>query len=386
MRKKLKRTMIRVSLIVLALGQTALAKTTTKKTKEEEPVAAVSEYLYAEGTKASSTLSGGTYDVYNMFDGDYATAWVEGAKDNGEGEYISLTFEKGTVITDVTICPGYYKSRKLFYANSAPTAVSVSGGGEEYSFDISGCAFAMDMVSETLVMPEPLVLEDGVLKITIDSVREGTSYTDTCISELSVYGLYANSEAAKALSEGKKVTVLSESAARHLVSEAMYFAERQAEDYQDLTGLYTMKKADVDTKAFLVYWYLYNVTDNRATSTEDQIYHVVDDPDVTDIYEELTGEELDEEAYQTLLNEYVAELNDDGMYFEASGDFGGGYRYADPHIQLSVKRGKLIIEGDYCTYSNEEQNYVPTNSYTLYLAEGGPYTLGGYRIEKIVIK
>ena len=35
MRKKLKRTMISVSLIVLALGQTALAKTTTKKTKEE---------------------------------------------------------------------------------------------------------------------------------------------------------------------------------------------------------------------------------------------------------------------------------------------------------------------------------------------------------------
>ena len=379
------KTLLCVCLIILAFSHTASAKTTAKKAKEETHVA-MSSYLYANNTKATSTLPGGTYEVFNLFDNDYTTAWVEGAKDNGEGESIDLTFEKGTVITEIQICPGYYKSRKLFYANAAPTSIIVSNGKTEYTFDISGCAFSFDMVSEILTMPEPLVLKDGTLSITIDSVREGTAYQDTCISELSVYGLYASSKEAQLIADEKEVILLSESAVFNLISEAMYFSQMQAETYDDLTGLYTMKSADINVKAFLVYWYSYNVNDERITTSDDQMCSIIADEDVSDIYKELTGCEMDEAAYQTLLNDYVTELEDEGMYFEATGDFGDGGRYSDPHIELELKNGKLLIKGDYYSYSNEEQSYVPTNSYVLYLVEGGPQRLGGYRIYKVVVR
>ena len=371
--------------IVLVVSHTASAKTTSKNTKEE-PAISMSGYLNAERTKATSTLSGGTYEANNLFDKDYTTAWVEGAKDNGEGESIDMTFEKGTVITEIQICPGYYKSRKLFYANAAPTGVTVSSGKTEYAFDISEYAFSYDMACETLIMPEPLILKDGKLKITIDSVREGTAYKDTCISELSVYGLEAKSEAAQLIADGKEAVVISESSVGLLTSEAMYFIKRQSEDFEDLTGLYTMKGADVSVKAFLVYWYVYNVNDRRITASDDQMCSIVTEEDVSDIYKELTGSELDEAAYQTILNDYVTELEDEGMYFEATGDFGDAFRYPDPHVELEMKNGKLLVKGYYCVYSNEEQAYVPTNSYVLYLVEGGPQSLGGYRLNKVVVR
>ena len=379
------KTLLCVCFIMLAFNQTAFAKTTAKRAKEE-PLGVMSSYLYADKTSATSTLSGGTYEVYNMFDNDYSTAWVEGAKANGEGESIDLTFEKGTVITEILICPGYYKSRKLFYANAAPTLITVSSGKTGYSFDISGCAFSFDKVSETLIIPEPLVLKDGILTITIDNVREGTAYQDTCISELAVFGIDASSKAAQLIAKGEEVTIISESAIHYLTSEAMHFSQMQAESFDDLTGLYTMKGADVSVKAFLVYWYVYNVNDRRITASDDQMCSIVTEEDVSDIYKELTGSELDEAAYQTILNDYVTELEDEGMYFEATGDFGDAFRYPDPHVELEMKNGKLLVKGNYCVYSNEEQAYVPTNSYVLYLVEGGPQSLGGYRLNKVVVR
>lgn len=154
--------------------------------------AALEEYaLLPENAAASSMLSGGDYDVWNMLDAEFETAWVEGVEGDGCGEYVEFTFPENTVITSMYIWPGYLKSKDLFEKNGAPMSILaeteqgsirlnfVNDEYNNYDYALSDPQFILD--------PE-LVLPDGKLRIYIENVRTGWKYQDTCISEIKFWG------------------------------------------------------------------------------------------------------------------------------------------------------------------------------------------------------
>jgi hypothetical protein len=82
--------------------------------------------------RSSSTLAGkpaGRYSVKNLFDGKLETAWVEGAKGDGKGEWVEVEFAEPVEVDGFLIAPGYGRSAAVFAANVAPlqTVLSVDG-------------------------------------------------------------------------------------------------------------------------------------------------------------------------------------------------------------------------------------------------------------------
>ena len=134
---------------------------------------------------ASSTLSGGDYDVYNICDGDLSTAWVEGVYGHGCGEYVEFYYPAGTVVYGGTVWPGYWKTESLFYENNNPTRLRFESGGQQRELDLAsiGNGYYEGYGGFVFSFDEPLV-SDGTVRVVIETVREGWNYDDTCISEL----------------------------------------------------------------------------------------------------------------------------------------------------------------------------------------------------------
>ena len=152
-------------------------------------------YLPIE-VQASSELSGGDYDVHNLTDEDYSTAWVEGIEGTGIGESITITnLNPEQPVCGIAIAPGYQKNENVFFANAMPTSLLVQYGDEEKIIDnyqeTAEEAIRQGSTYTYLADFKEPVLADEV-KVTITAVREGTKYDDTCISGLWLYTYQLN--------------------------------------------------------------------------------------------------------------------------------------------------------------------------------------------------
>jgi hypothetical protein len=157
-------------------------------------------------TKASSTLKG--YGISNLLDKKIDTAWVEGAKDAGIGEMISIIIntQVGKYNADRTsglfnfgVIPGYSKSNKTWLENNRIKRAlfiierKVAEGKNSYTayvilrlkfkdknqlqvFDIE----KYDNYSD--------VRYNAKFWLIIEDVYKGTKYNDTCISEIAIDG------------------------------------------------------------------------------------------------------------------------------------------------------------------------------------------------------
>lgn len=67
----------------------------------------------------------GKYSAAWLFDKDVSTAWVEGVKGDGIGEYILIGL-KNTLPDKIHINNGYQKSKSLYLKNSRPKALKIS--------------------------------------------------------------------------------------------------------------------------------------------------------------------------------------------------------------------------------------------------------------------
>ena len=182
---------------------------------------------------ASSWLDPQKYPPENATDDDTTTAWVEGVKGNGEGEWIFLslldmrltsehTLRSGPVkLKGFIIWPGYQKSGDLMQKNAAPRQLEVTVYYDERPGklcwdDHFGCYYPCDESfdendenlpselegavvnyfkkktftwtiekksgAQAFVLPEPLWAYGA--RFTIKSARPGTKYEDCCISEI----------------------------------------------------------------------------------------------------------------------------------------------------------------------------------------------------------
>ena len=186
------------------------AALTTYVSKERIP------FKYIVSVKASSVLKTDEINIYNyepknLFDDDLNTAWCEGTKGRGEGQWVEFNFAGNVSVGAIGIINGYTKREALYYANNRIKKIKldVEYQPEEYQKHSGG---SKTNVKETTVIDlkelqfnelnknvqAPFIswLADyddsyrrmNKIRLTIVEVAPGTKHDDTCISEVYFIG------------------------------------------------------------------------------------------------------------------------------------------------------------------------------------------------------
>ncbi len=135
----------------------------------------------ADASSALKATSTNSYRATNLIDGDLATAWEEGVKGPGLGEWVRFEFSRPLVIARIEIANGYQKDDERFQGNPRVKTVKVEySNGETELIDLAryrGVPEHRPEASETI---------DWV-KLTIVSVYEGDEWEDTALSEVRIF-------------------------------------------------------------------------------------------------------------------------------------------------------------------------------------------------------
>lgn len=142
------------------------------------------KHLIIDGIKAkvrasselSSRRSPDAYSVLNAFDNDTSTAWVEGSKGNGAGEWIEVWFEHPVLIKKIRIVNGYRKSSQLFDQNNRMAAFDIR-------FDSNKSPLFSNKQIDTAVSLQVNRITSK-MRFVVADVAAGTKYNDLCISEI----------------------------------------------------------------------------------------------------------------------------------------------------------------------------------------------------------
>jgi len=121
------------------------------------------------------------YSAENLVDNSLEDAWIEGADDVGIGQSVYVRLKKTHIISGLKINPGYQHSREKFNSTSRPRSLLIEfSSGRSTKIELDD-----DMTTQTYTFDKPVIAK-GV-KITIDSVYEGEEYSNTAISEISLF-------------------------------------------------------------------------------------------------------------------------------------------------------------------------------------------------------
>jgi hypothetical protein len=138
-------------------------------------------------------------------DNDYTTAWAEGAKGPGVGEYIEITFEKGFDVACIAAINGYTKNEETYYNNSRIKELQIDYiGWEGKSSSGNSTIVRLEDLPYSKINGENFAkmlstimdFSDGEsfkkIRLTIKSVYPGKKFNDTCLSELLIWGYHRN--------------------------------------------------------------------------------------------------------------------------------------------------------------------------------------------------
>jgi hypothetical protein len=139
--------------------------------------------LRPTGTAASSILKATTTDNYratNLLDGDLTTAWNEGAKGPGLGEWVRFEFLEPVVIVRLEIANGYQKDDDRFLGNPRVKSLKI-----EYSNGATQLVELLDVKDFQSV--DAVQRPAEWIKLTIVSVYPDYEWEDAALSEVRIY-------------------------------------------------------------------------------------------------------------------------------------------------------------------------------------------------------
>jgi hypothetical protein len=173
-----------VAAVVVVLVGVALLRAGSPDGREQatpppgEPVK-----LETASIRASSTLeaAGATsYDAANMLDGDPETAWNEGRRGDGTGEWVEITLAGAATVQRLQIWNGHQKE-DLFAHNGRVRMLLIDAGERTFLVEL------LDVAGPQVVeLAEPV--RTTTVRLTVDSVYPGERYPELAISEVELYG------------------------------------------------------------------------------------------------------------------------------------------------------------------------------------------------------
>ena len=159
--------------------------------------------ISASSVLPTDDLNKYNYGPSNLFDNDYSTAWVEGVKGPGIGEWVEVDLDKVS-ISGIGIINGYTKKKSLYYANNRIKKLRLdvewdnwgnrSGGKDSTEITLKEKQFnELNQNAEAPFISWLADYGDGYnrakkVRLTILEVYPGTKYDDTPITELFILG------------------------------------------------------------------------------------------------------------------------------------------------------------------------------------------------------
>jgi|GEM_PF-2552496 len=122
-----------------------------------------------------------TYVAENLIDRDVDTAWVEGAEDEGKGEWAEFFFDGDENLQIIEFYLGYQSSYDRYQDNLRPVGLKIIySDGEETFYEASD-----DREAQYLYIRDVKPVKS--VKIVIEETTGTDSYLDTCISDINFY-------------------------------------------------------------------------------------------------------------------------------------------------------------------------------------------------------
>lgn len=372
--------------------------------------------LTPSNISASSALyeSGYDYNSYNLNDWNYSTAWVEGADGDGIGEYVDYYFSERVRITSVAVLTGYCKDDYVFYINNAVTVLGMQTGSASADLYLSDSAsgYQEGRGPVEIMLSEPMICE-GYVRFTIKGVRSGSKYTDSCISEIHVYGERAPQEAVQTAPVTAEVSSWADSSGNNttsgfgISSGGAYtagFTDDSSDDtgaseaelqmlsafahwvYQRYAGWDSIDVPEVslnmlseDDLAFLLYWYQYHYAGRDSRITSDMERNYANPDDLRMILADLDGF-FSHSVWNRFVEAYVEQQERDRYYMNGTGDFGdaGPYMFLDP-VDEGTTGGLRCISGSVVEGS------TPVKRFKAWYKETGTQTLEGWRLDHVMV-
>ena len=138
--------------------------------------------------KASSSLND-SYKAEFANDLSYKTAWVEGKKDEGIGEYLEYYFKNDSPrITEIIISNGYMKSEETWKNNNRVKKLKLYVNGVPLGV-LNLKDSRTDQYFEVGTLGHNKNGTDLILKFEILEVYKGSKYNDTAITEIYFDGI-----------------------------------------------------------------------------------------------------------------------------------------------------------------------------------------------------
>lgn len=138
-----------------------------------------------------------SYEPKNAHDLNYKTAWVEGVKGYGIGEYLEYTFAPSSPrVTEIIVVNGYVKSTSAYQNNSRVKKLKVYLNDKPYAIlnlqdRVSSQTFTVAPIGNGFINDKSVLdtLSPCKLKFEIMEVYKGLKYDDVVISEIYFDGL-----------------------------------------------------------------------------------------------------------------------------------------------------------------------------------------------------
>lgn len=171
--------------------ETSNDNSTTDKVEEQPPASETIEDIPPVVTppsppnftwiSASSTLK--DYPTSFTTDGKLETAWLEGVKGNGIGEWIMYSAETDQTLSSITVYNGYLKNDKVYINNGRIKKLSLEfSDGEIITKDLEKLNYSSAKKGYTITLDKQKITTS--VKLTILDAYQGAYYTDTGISEI----------------------------------------------------------------------------------------------------------------------------------------------------------------------------------------------------------
>ena len=140
--------------------------------------------LKPSSVSASSTYpmeDGQSYDAKLVHDGKLATSWVEGDSGGGLGAWVQLNFDQPVTVKRIRVWGGMWYSYDFWNRANRPKQLEIRySTGEVESFDLPN-----DMLMQEFTLAKAKDTEH--IQVRIKGVHNGSTWTDTAISEVQVF-------------------------------------------------------------------------------------------------------------------------------------------------------------------------------------------------------
>ena len=142
--------------------------------------------VVVSAAEASSTIvqAGIDNSPQTLYDGQDWSGWQDGVDGDGIGEHITFTLDREYQIRGFAVKLGnWYQPEEGYYVlNNRPETLTFAVGNETFSV-----TFPDEQVEMYVELNHDVPASQ--VRLTIDSVYKGTWYEDTCISEITIYGI-----------------------------------------------------------------------------------------------------------------------------------------------------------------------------------------------------